>query len=143
MKNILWIGGIYVASLLAQLFTALLFLFLPWSPLVEAVILSCLMLVSLGCVFFGEGRLEQADRTERFLGIVYWIKKVISAVFAAAVCHLVIVVLAGLFPVPGLVRGLFALLLVLTCAGGVLLLWRAIKPEEEEPAVPEEPEENG
>jgi hypothetical protein len=110
---------------------------------VEAVILSCLMLVSLGCVFFGEGRLERADRTERFLGIVYWVKRVISAIFAAAVCHLVIVVLAGLVPVPGLVRGLFALLLVLTCAGGVLLLWRAIKPEEEEPAVPEEPEENG
>ena len=132
MKNILWIGGIYVASLLAQLFTALLFLFLPWSPLVEAIILSCLLLVGQGCVFFGEGRLEQADRTERFLGIVYWVKRVISAIFAAAVCHLVIVV-----------RGLFALLLVLTCAGGVLLLWRAIKPEEEEPAVPEEPEENG
>ena len=45
MKNILWIGGIYVASLLAQLFTALLFLFLPWSPLVEAIILSCLCLL--------------------------------------------------------------------------------------------------
>ncbi len=95
MKNILWIGGIYVASLLAQLFTALLFLFLPWSPLVEAIILSCLLLVGQGCVFFGEGRLEQADRTERFLGIVYWVKRVISAIFAAAVCHLVIVVLAG------------------------------------------------
>ena len=66
MKNILWIGGIYVASLLAQLFTALLFLFLPWSPLVEAIILSCLLLVGQGCVFIGEGRLEQADRTERF-----------------------------------------------------------------------------
>lgn len=83
MKNILWIGGIYVASLLAQLFTALLFLFLPWSPLVEAIILSCLLLVGQGRVFFGEGRLEQADRTERFLGIVYWVKRVISAIFAA------------------------------------------------------------
>ena len=48
MKNILWIGGIYAASLLAQLLTALLFLFLPWDPLVEAVILSCLLLVGQG-----------------------------------------------------------------------------------------------
>ncbi len=66
MKNILWIGGIYVASLLAQLFTALLFLFLPWSPLVEAIILSCLLLVGQGCVFFG-GRPSGAGRQDRAL----------------------------------------------------------------------------
>lgn len=53
MKNILWIGGIYAASLLAQLLTALLFLFLPWDPLVEAVILSCLLLVGQGCAVLG------------------------------------------------------------------------------------------
>ena len=87
MKNILWIGGIYAASLLAQLLTALLFLFLPWDPLVEAVILSCLLLVGQGCAVLGEGRLEQADKTERLLGIVYWIRKVMSAIFAAAVFH--------------------------------------------------------
>lgn len=66
MKNILWIGGIYVASLLAQLFTALLFLFLPWSPLVEAIILSCLLLVGPGlCVFWG--RPSGAGRQDRAL----------------------------------------------------------------------------
>ena len=83
MKNILWIGGIYAASLLAQLLTALLFLFLPWDPLVEAVILSCLLLVGQGCAVLGEGRLEQADKTERLLGIVYWIRKVMSAMSLA------------------------------------------------------------
>ncbi len=76
MKNILWIGGIYAASLLAQLLTALLFLFLPWD-------------------------------------------------------HLAGIVLAGVFPIPGLVRGLAALVLIVTCICGVLLLWRAGKPEEE------------
>ena len=131
MKNILWIGGIYAASLLAQLLTALLFLFLPWDPLVEAVILSCLLLVGQGCAVLGEGRLEQADKTERLLGIVYWIRKVMSAIFAAAVFHLAVSVLAGVFPIPGLVRGLAALVLIVTCICGVLLLWRAGKPEEE------------
>ena len=113
------------ASLLAQLLTALLFLFLPWDPLVEAVILSCLLLVGQGCAVLGEGRLEQADKTERLLGIVYWIRKVMSAIFAAAVFHLAVIVLAGVFPIPGLVRGLAALVLIVTCICGVLLLWRA------------------
>ncbi|MFR0733634.1 MAG: hypothetical protein ACLSHU_05010 [Oscillospiraceae bacterium] len=50
-------------------------LFLPWDPLVEAVILSCLLLVGQGCAVLGEGRLEQADKTERLLGIAYWIRR--------------------------------------------------------------------
>lgn len=143
MKNILWIGGIYVASLLAQLLTALLFLVLPWDPLVEAVILSCLLLVGQGCAVLGEGRLEQANQTERLLGIVYWIKRVVSAIFAAAVCHLAVIVLAGVFPISRLVRGLAALVFIMTCIGGVLLLWRAGKPEEEAAATPEEASKPG
>lgn len=86
---------------------------------------------SQGCAVLGEGRLEQADKTERLLGIVYWIRKVMSAIFAAAVFHLAVIVLAGVFPIPGLVRGLAALVLIVTCICGVLLLWRAGKPEEE------------
>ncbi len=54
-----------------------------------------------------------------------------SAIFAAAVFHLAVIVLAGVFPIPGLVRGLAALVLIVTCICGVLLLWRAGKPEEE------------
>lgn len=143
MKNILWIGGIYAASLLAQLLTALLFLLLPGDPLAEAAILSCLLLVGQGCAVLGEGRLEQANKTERLLGIVYWIKRVVSAIFAASVCHLAVIVLAGVFPISGLVRGLAALVFIMTCIGGVLLLWRAGKPEEETAATPEEASKPG
>ncbi len=69
MKNILWIGGIYAASLLAQLLTALLFLFLPWDPLVEAVILSCLLLVGQGCAVLGRGVWSRLTKQNAFWGL--------------------------------------------------------------------------
>ena len=54
MKKILWMGGVYAAAVLAQLLTSLLFLFLPWDPLAEAIILSCFLLLMQGCVFLAE-----------------------------------------------------------------------------------------
>ena len=138
MKKIRWMGGVYAAAVLAQLLTSLLFLFLPWDPLAEAIILSCFLLLMQGCVFLAESGFQRVDMTERLLGVVYWIRRIVSTVFAAAVGNLVIVLASGVLAVPVWVRGLFALLLALTCAGGVLLLLRAMKPEQ----APDETEEN-
>ena len=131
MKNILWIGGIYAASPVGTAAYSAAFPVLALGPVGRGRNFVLPAAGRPGLRRPREGRLEQADKTERLLGIVYWIRKVMSAIFAAAVFHLAVIVLAGVFPIPGLVRGLAALVLIVTCICGVLLLWRAGKPEEE------------
>lgn len=141
MKKIFWIGCAYGATVLLQILAALLFLFLPLNPLTEAVVLAFLLLSAQVCVFFGESELAHADLSERALGLVYWIKKVISALLAAGVLNLLLSALSGFVSVPILVTGLSVLLLVLTCVGGVILLLQAVKQKAGE-TTEETPEEN-